>query len=88
MQATRQDAIDAREVITRFWHRRRLCGGNYLKVLVRDKGRCRNCGGEVNIEVHHRDRNRRNNNMNNLRMLCKSCHRTIMHCHVKKLMLW
>lgn len=39
---------------------------------------CQDCGGESSvanpIEVHHVDRNRRNNDPQNLRVLCRACH--------------
>lgn len=46
-----------------FYFARKLYGDN-----------CMNCGSEKNINVHHKDGNRRNNNPDNLRILCSSCH--------------
>ena len=48
------------------------------KVLLEERGhRCERCGwdevAEV-IEVHHRDRNIRNNQRENLELLCPNCH--------------
>lgn len=35
---------------------------------------CNRCGSKENILVHHKDRNRKNNNITNLEVLCKKCH--------------
>lgn len=48
---------------------------NYRKKAFRFYGkRCNRCGSEERIEVHHKDRDRKNNDLNNLEVLCKSCH--------------
>lgn len=49
-------------------------GGNYLKVLERDGYKCVRCGFSDKIVVHHKDKNRNNNQMDNLITVCKSCH--------------
>ena len=36
--------------------------------------KCNRCSSEDNLCVHHRDRNRQNNDLNNLEVLCRSCH--------------
>lgn len=36
---------------------------------------CEVCGSDKNLEVHHIDENRQNNNVENLILLCKSCHK-------------
>jgi len=41
---------------------------------------CDKCGATEDICIHHKDRNRRNNNIDNLQPLCRSCH---MHLHTK-----
>lgn len=35
---------------------------------------CERCGSDENLLVHHKDRNRRNNSLDNLEKLCKRCH--------------
>lgn len=35
------------------------------------------------FEVHHIDRNLKNNDINNLIPLCKSCHQMIHKCNIK-----
>jgi len=45
---------------------------------------CERCGklqekGGINLSIHHKDKNNRNNELNNLMILCKSCHRKIHH---------
>lgn len=36
---------------------------------------CEECGSELNLEVHHIDEDRTNNEVDNLILLCKSCHK-------------
>jgi len=38
---------------------------------------CQICGNDENIDVHHRDGDRTNNNIENLIPLCHSCHKQI-----------
>jgi 5-methylcytosine-specific restriction endonuclease McrA len=35
---------------------------------------CRMCGNKIDLQVHHIDENRQNNQMSNLIILCRSCH--------------
>ena len=35
---------------------------------------CTKCGSDYNIIVHHKDLNRNNNNLDNLMIICRSCH--------------
>ena len=35
---------------------------------------CEKCGSSKKIVIHHKDRNRRNNDINNLQAFCNSCH--------------
>lgn len=39
--------------------------------------RCSLCGSETHLVVHHIDGNPRNNRLENLLVMCRSCHRTI-----------
>jgi len=36
--------------------------------------KCKKCGKTKNLNIHHKDRNRKNNNINNLEVLCSMCH--------------
>lgn len=36
--------------------------------------KCQNCGGTNNLDVHHNDGDPFNNRLNNLTLLCRSCH--------------
>jgi hypothetical protein len=49
-----------------------------LKIrLLKDRGaKCEQCDFGISeiLEVHHRDRNRNNNVLNNLKLLCPNCH--------------
>lgn len=50
-------------------------GGTYRKKVVLDK--CSSCGWNKVpqiLQVHHKDRNRKNNNIENLEVLCPNCH--------------
>ena len=46
-------------------------------IIERRGNVCDACGDKKltsNLEVHHKDRNRNNNESSNLRVLCKKCH--------------
>lgn len=40
---------------------------------------CEQCGGNHIIQIHHKDGNPYNNKLENLRILCKSCHMSKQH---------
>lgn len=44
------------------------------KALAEHGHQCTECGATDNIEVHHIDRDRSNNAIENLEVLCRSCH--------------
>jgi len=44
-------------------------------VRLRDKFRCLKCGMRNNINLHHVDGNPRNNDLDNLELLCEECHK-------------
>ena len=49
--------------------------GYYTRISRSNKDDiCEKCGSSETIEVHHIDRNRKNNKIENLLLLCKSCH--------------
>ena len=43
---------------------------------------CECCGSEQNICIHHKDENYKNNNIDNVQPLCRSCH--IKHHNLKR----
>ena len=43
-------------------------------IKERDGYMCKNCGSNKLLIVHHKDMNYRNDNLNNLITLCRSCH--------------
>lgn len=55
---------------------------SYRKIAFENfKNECVKCGYKENsyaLEVHHKDENRKNNNISNLEILCCNCH-TIIH---------
>ena len=54
---------------------------NYHRLLFEsDEFICLRCGYDefvCGIDIHHKDRNRNNNDKNNLTMLCSPCHRAL-----------
>lgn len=45
--------------------------------IVREVGQCQNCGhdgGESRLDIHHKDRDKKNQNPDNLEVLCHRCH--------------
>lgn len=48
--------------------------GLYMELAKMPNAQCERCGSTKFLLVHHKDRNRDNNNINNLEVLCKSCH--------------
>ena len=54
---------------------------DYRKIQTKQKERCDVCGVTKNLIIHHKDKNKRNSNWDNLMTVCKSCHKTL---HKKK----
>ena len=53
---------------------------NYRQKAFRAKGRkCSICGATSNLRIHHKDGNRRNNSLGNLKVICESCHQKQYH---------
>ena len=46
---------------------------NFLKELKKGES-CSLCGNIKDLQVHHKDENRKNNQISNLIILCRSCH--------------
>ncbi len=49
------------------------------KLLQRTGGKCERCGWDKVpeiFEVHHKDRDRQNNELSNLELLCPNCHQS------------
>ena len=66
-------------------------GRNALLAVKKAKRKCEKCGSSENLQIHHKDRKGRNyknkglkpnNNLNNLIVLCRSCH-AILHGRIK-----
>jgi len=49
------------------------------RVLRRDSHSCELCGSDETLEVHHKDGDYPNNDMDNLITLCRSCHMNVHH---------
>ena len=59
---------------TRRNYLRRKYGDNAFMVLERDNYTCIKCGSKKRISIHHIDWNENNNTLDNLVLLCSSCH--------------
>lgn len=54
----------------------------YRRIAYEAYGKiCSRCGATKRIGVHHKDRNRRNNDLENLEVLCKRCHQLEHACY-------
>lgn len=65
--------------------RNSFTGETYKKILLAS-GReqiCEECGSKDNLHVHHRDKNHKNNDINNLAWVCVKCHNNIVHKHLR-----
>ncbi len=47
---------------------------SYRAKIITDTSTCNRCGFAEVLEVHHKDRNRLNNSIDNLEILCPNCH--------------
>jgi 5-methylcytosine-specific restriction endonuclease McrA len=63
--------------------RNKFGGDSYRGIaLVNKEHKCEICNeilDIVDIHVHHKDENRKNNDLNNLQILCVKCHLTVAH---------
>lgn len=63
--------------------KKRNLGKGSRKILFKQKlyknkvGRCEKCDEKNNLELHHKDRNPKNNSENNWEILCVSCHKKL-----------
>jgi len=46
---------------------------NFFKELKQGES-CILCGNKIDLQIHHKDENRSNNQISNLIILCRSCH--------------
>jgi len=46
--------------------------------------KCQICGSDIRLELHHVDKNRSNNEIQNIKLLCKKCHVKAHHKIKKK----
>jgi len=49
-----------------------------IKVMEKFHHKCIFCGSNINLQIHHIDTNRKNNELKNLLLVCILCHRK---CH-------
>ncbi len=42
-------------------------------------GKCEVCGSKTRLEFHHIDGDRKNHNLKNIQLLCRSCHHAVWH---------
>jgi hypothetical protein len=58
---------------------------DFVRKLLGNK--CSLCSSQIDLEIHHKDGNKQNSELENLQLLCKSCHTKThigRHYHVKK----
>lgn len=55
-----------------------------INELILHKETCELCGSDINLDMHHIDGNWKNNELNNLMCLCRSCHIKLEKNKVKK----
>lgn len=57
--------------------------GLYMTVIRRDNFKCVNCHKPLELgrylNVHHKDRNKNNNTLDNLVTVCTKCHQGVLH---------
>lgn len=53
----------------------------YRKIYIRSgmEMACKLCNSDKDIEIHHKDGDHYNNDINNLVALCRKCHHTVAH---------
>ena len=56
-----------------------LYGENGIKCLLRDNNQCQKCHSKIHLHIHHIDWNNKNNDLENLIILCRKCHMSITH---------
>lgn len=74
---TRKVRINTKEIIEQYPRKFRDIRP---KIKNRDNNCCSFCGFNKNLEVHHIDYNKKNNESNNLLTLCKRCHTFTHYC--------
>lgn len=63
-----------------FRHKLARYDGNWITCLERDKYTCQSCGYNTHkkvLEVHHKNKNRKDHALSNLITLCPTCHKEI-----------
>ena len=55
------------------WYVAHNTARNINKLILKQTS-CQLCGSEKNLDIHHKDGNWRNNELDNLVCLCRSCH--------------
>lgn len=65
-RSCRLENLSYKDRSTAHYHARRIKGS----------GCCEKCGSESSVDVHHIDENPFNNELSNLKRLCRACHET------------
>lgn len=53
-------------------------------ILKRDGYKCSDCGSTKNLEIHHIDGDRSNNNSDNAKTVCQDCHRQYTAAQIRQ----
>ncbi|MDX9783083.1 MAG: hypothetical protein RBT35_08990 [Bacteroidales bacterium] len=69
-----EDYLDNKQPITSHKLRLRLLQEEYFEHKCQSCGLSEWLGNPIPLELHHRDGNKLNNNLDNLKMVCPNCH--------------
>lgn len=56
------------------WEIQRPLGIKRLWLEYPERDECERCGSKRNLQIHHKNENRKDNKQKNIEILCRSCH--------------
>lgn len=71
-----RSALGRRRAVQVIDQNKNIIGCKKKEMFISEKGKCERCGfGDLRVLIiHHKDRNRKNNNRMNLEVICPNCH--------------